>query len=197
MIAPIAGPSSAPGWLGYDEIQHAAFLFSTFFQDSLYFPRMRAYSEVASIVSPAFNVDAPEVTALITFLRERGTVVDGTFNIWQDRSRLLPDGTDPVFGPTIDWLSPLAQRDGELEIYERAGIPAPNVLQIATITSARVMKQEKDYGSVAVGKVADLAIVAGRPAERIPDLRKMETVVRAGRVYQSKALYEALGMRPR
>jgi hypothetical protein len=232
--------------VGYDEIQHAAFLFSTFFQDSLYFPRMRAYSEVASIVAPTFNVDAPEVTALIAFLRERGTVVDGTFNIWQDRSRALPDGTDPVFGPTIDWLPPLAQRDlragaggaseaiaraqaasaayrrmlkrlfdagvtlvpgtdnvaglsyhGELEIYERAGIPAPNVLQIATIASARVMKQEKDYGSVAAGKVADLAIVAGRPAERIPDLRKMETVVRAGRVYQSKVLYEALGLKPR
>jgi imidazolonepropionase-like amidohydrolase len=59
------------------------------------------------------------------------------------------------------------------------------------------MKQEADYGSIAVGKVADLAIVAGRPAERIADLRKTETVVRAGRVYQSKALFEALGIHPR
>ena len=181
-----------------------------------------------------------------SFLRERGTVVDGTFNIWQDRSRLLPDGTDPVFGPTIDWLPPLSQRasraggggasdvtaraqasaaayrrmlkrlfdagvtlvpgtdnvagltyHGELEIYERAGIPAPNVLQIATIGSARVMKQDKDYGSVSVGKVADLVIVVGRPAERITDLRKTETVVRAGRVYESRALYESLGFMPR
>jgi imidazolonepropionase-like amidohydrolase len=86
---------------------------------------------------------------------------------------------------------------GELEIYERAGIPAPNVLQIATLTAARVMKQDKDYGSVAVGKVADLAIVAGRPAERITDLRKTETVVRAGRVYASRALYRAVGVAPR
>jgi hypothetical protein len=232
--------------IGYDELQHAAFLFSTFFPDSLYVPRMRAYSEVASTVAPTFDVEAPEVTALLGFLRERGTVVDGTFNIWQDRSRLLGDGTDPVFGPTIEWLPPLMQRGlragrggssesvgraqsasaayrrllkrlfdagvtivpgtdnvaglsyhGELEIYERAGIPAPNVLQIATITSARVMKQDADYGSIAVGKVADLAIVAGRPAERIGDLRKTETVVRAGRVYQSKALFEALGIQPR
>ncbi len=232
--------------IGYDEIQHAAFLFSTLFQDSLYYPRMRAYSEVASIVAPTFNVDAPEVTALIGFLKDRGTVIDGTFNIWQDRSKLLPDGTDPVFGPTIDWLSPMLQRGlraggggpsevvaraqsasaayrrmlkrlfdagvtlvagtdnvaglsyhGELEIYERAGIPAPNVLQIATITSARVMKMDKDYGSIAVGKVADLAIVAGHPSEHITDLRKTETVVRAGRAYQSKALYEAVGVRPK
>jgi Amidohydrolase family len=232
--------------LGYDEVQHAAFLFSTFFQDSLYFPRMRAYSDVATAVAPTFNVDAPEVKKLIGFLRDRGTVYDGTFNIWQDRSRLLPDGNDAVFGPTIDWLPPMQQRamragtggsteataraqaaasayrrmlkrlfdagvtlvagtdnlaglsyHGELEVYERAGIPAPNVLQIATIAAARVMKQDDAYGSIAVGKVADLAIVAGRPAERITDLRKTETVVRAGRVYQSRALYEAVGVTPR
>ncbi|HEX4933588.1 MAG TPA: amidohydrolase family protein [Gemmatimonadaceae bacterium] len=228
---------------GYDEVQHGAFLFSTFFPDSLYTPRMRAYSEVAASVAPTVNVDAPEVTALIGVLRERGTVVDGTFNIWQDRSRLLPDGTDAVFGPTIDWLPPILKRSlraggggtsevvaraqaasanyrrmlkrlfdagvtlvpgtdnvaglsfhGELEIYERAGIPAPNVLQIATITPARVMKQDRDYGSVAVGKVADLAIVAGKPAERITDLRMMEIVVRAGRVYRSRELYAGVGV---
>ncbi len=232
--------------LGYDEVQHIAFLVSTFHQDSLYVPRMRAYSQVASTVIPTFDVDAPEVTALLGFLRESGTVVDGTFNIWQDRLRLLDDGTDPVFGPTIDWLPPVMQRrlragsggsseavaraqassanyrrllkrlfdagvtlvpgtdnvaglsfHGELEIYERSGIPAPNVLQIATLTSARVMGMEDDYGSVAVGKVADLAIVDGRPAERITELRKTEFVVRAGRLYRSRALYEALGITPR
>jgi imidazolonepropionase-like amidohydrolase len=232
--------------LGFDEIQHAAFFFSTYHQDSLYYPRMRAYSDVAAVVAPTFNPDAPEVTALIAFLRERGTVVDGTFNIWQDRSRLLADGTDPVLGPTLAWLSPLDRRGleagrggsseaiarsqasaaayrrilkrlfdagvtvvpgtdnvaglsfhGELEIYERAGIPAPNVLQIATIVPARVMKQERDYGTISVGKVADLAIVAGRPAERITDLRRTETVIRAGRIYQTKALYQLVGIEPR
>jgi imidazolonepropionase-like amidohydrolase len=60
-----------------------------------------------------------------------------------------------------------------------------------------VMKQDKDYGSGTVGKLADLAIVAGRPAERITDLRKTEIVVRAGRVYRSRALYEGIGVMPR
>ena len=232
--------------LGFDEFQHAAFLFSTFFQDSLYVPRMRAYSEVATTVAPTFDVDAPRVTDLISFLRDRRTVVDGTLNVWQDRSRPLPDGNDAVFGPTIAWMPPLMQRSfrtgapaspeaaarseatsanyrrmlkrlydagvtvvpgtdnvpglslhGELEVYERAGIPAPAVLQIATIVPARVMKDDKDYGSIARGKVADLAIVDGRPAERITDLRRTERVVRAGRVYESKALYEAAGLNPK
>jgi imidazolonepropionase-like amidohydrolase len=231
--------------LGFDEFQHSAFLFSTFFQDSLYVPRMRAYSEVATTVSPTFDVDAPRVTDLINFLRDRHTVVDGTFNVWQNRSRPLPDGNDPIFGPTIAWMPPLMRRGfrtsplppeaaaraeagsanyrrmlkrlydagvtlvpgtdnvpglslhGELEVYERAGIPAPAVLQIATIVPARVMKDDKDYGSIARGKIADLAIVDGRPAERITDLRRTERVVRAGRVYESKALYEAAGLNPK
>ncbi len=232
--------------LGFDEFQHAAFLFSTFFQDSLYVPQMRAYSSVATAVAPTFDVDGPRVTALISFLRDRGTVVDGTFNVWQDRSKRLPDGTDAIFGPTIGWMPPLMKRSmdpgppgapadvaraeagsanyrrmlkrlydagvtlvpgtdnipglslhGELEVYERAGIPAPAVLQIATIVPARVMKNDKDYGSITPGKIADLAIVNGRPAEHITDLRRTERVVRAGRVYDSKVLYETVGLNPK
>lgn len=230
--------------LGFDEFQHAAFLFSTFYPDSLFIPRMRAYSNFANEIAPTFDVWAPRVTELIGFLRQRGTVVDGTFNIWQDRSRPLADGTDAVFGPTIAWMGPVTRRamatspldpatgarlaaqaanyrtylkrlydagvtlvagtdnvaglsyHGELEIYERAGIPASAVLQIATIVPARVMGDTASYGSIAPGKVADLAIVAGKPHQRITDLRKVETVVRAGRPYRSRDLWRAAGLTP-
>jgi imidazolonepropionase-like amidohydrolase len=231
--------------LGFDEIQHAAFLFSTFFQDSLYVPRMRPYSGIAALVAPSFDVDDPRMKTLIAFLKERGTVIDGTFNIWLDRSQPLADGTDVVFGPTRTWMPEIMRRGesatpprrdestpaqrasanymrlikrlfdagvplvpgtdntpglslvGELEIYERAGIPAPQVLQIATIGSARVMKDDKDYGSVAVGKVADLVIVNGKPATTVRDLRKSETVIRAGRVYSTRELYATVGISPK
>jgi hypothetical protein len=75
--------------------------------------------------------------------------------------------------------------DAELELYEKAGIPAPAVLQIATIVPARVMKDDKEYGSVAVGKVADLFTVNGKPAEHVSDVRKVEQVIRAGRLYDA------------
>jgi imidazolonepropionase-like amidohydrolase len=72
----------------------------------------------------------------------------------------------------------------ELEMYERAGIRVPTILQIATIGAARFMKDDRDYGSISVGKVADLIIVNGKPAERISELQKVETVVRGGRLYR-------------
>jgi imidazolonepropionase-like amidohydrolase len=229
--------------LGYDEIQHAAFLFSTFYPDSLFVPKMRSYGQVAAAVAPKFNVDGQEMTALIAFLRDHHTVIDGTFNAWMSRGALLPDGTDMVFGPSLGWLPPVMTREltspptldagaratevlrdqaymrllkrlfdagvtlvpgtdnvggisyhGELEIYQRAGIPGAKVLQLATLVPARVMKEDADYGSIAVGKVADLVIVDGKPTERISDLRHVERVMRAGRLYKSSDLYSAIGV---
>jgi imidazolonepropionase-like amidohydrolase len=68
------------------------------------------------------------------------------------------------------------------------------VLQIATIVSARVMKDDRDYGSVAVGKVADLFIVNGNPSEHVKDVRNIEHVVRGGRLYDADELRAATGL---
>ena len=80
----------------------------------------------------------------------------------------------------------------ELQLYEHAGIPAAEVLRIATLGAARVMKDDGDYGSIAPGKVADVLIVNGRPTERIGDLRNLERVIRAGRAYDPRDLRAAL-----
>ncbi|HEV8195170.1 MAG TPA: amidohydrolase family protein [Gemmatimonadales bacterium] len=212
--------TSAAVQLGFDEINHIAFLISTFYPDSLYLPRMRAYSAVASAMAPRFNVDSPEFGAMLELFKQRGTVIDPTVNLW-----LSPRAQGGVPAPNVGIPVPasdsLAQRsdetllrivkrlydtgitivpgtDGssynsELENYERAGIPAAQVLRIATIVPAQVMKDDKDYGSIAVGKVADLFVVDGKPAEHVADLRKVERVVRAGRVYDPKALKAAAG----
>jgi hypothetical protein len=204
--------------LGFDEINHAAFLFSTFFQDSLYWPTMRAYSGVSQIVAPHVDVEGAEVTALIDLLKEKGTVVDGTWQLWlssrgaaasanlgipASASQALAEKADANYRRMLKRLFdagvPIVPgTDGsdlrsELELYERAGIPAAQVLRIATFIPARVMGDEKDYGSIAPGKVADIAIVAGKPAERISDVRNVERVVRAGRVYETAALRAAMG----
>ncbi|MGD8278724.1 MAG: amidohydrolase family protein, partial [Gemmatimonadota bacterium] len=149
--------------LGYDEINHAAFLFSTFFPDSLFVPRMRPYSGVASIVAPGFDVDGAPMTRLIEFLRAHGTVVDGTFAIWMGAASLEGRGSpaSASYGrllkrlydagvtlvPGTDNITGVSFLD-ELALYEFAGIPAPEVLRIATIASAQVMGEARDYGSI-------------------------------------------------
>jgi hypothetical protein len=85
--------------------------------------------------------------------------------------------------------------DRELEIYVEAGIPAPEVLRIATIEAAQVMHMEKDFGSVAAGKYADMILVKGDPTKQISDIRHVETVIKNGVVYKPAELYPAFGIR--
>lgn len=194
--------------LGFDEINHAAFLFSTFFPDSLYTPAMRAYSAVASAVAPTFDVDGPGMTELIHTLSRRRTIIDGTFNLWMGGAAALSGQGSPAAGAYARLLKRLydagvpivAGTDNnagttfitELQLYEHAGIPAPEVLRLATLGAARVMKDDRDYGSIVRGKVADVLIVNGRPTERIGDLRNLERVIRAGRPYDPRELRAAL-----
>ena len=84
----------------------------------------------------------------------------------------------------------------ELELYVSAGIPAPEVLQIATIGAARVANLADDVGTIAAGKRADLVLVDGNPAVRISDIRKVSLVVKNGVVFDPAALLASIGVRP-
>src|SRR5262249_10128796 len=96
-------------------------------------------------------------------------------------------GTDDLAGFTLH---------RELVNYVAAGIPAPQVLQMATIVPARVMKRDKMTGSIAPGKAADVILVAGDPTARIADIRRVVTVIKDGTVYDAGALYTAMGVKP-
>lgn len=83
----------------------------------------------------------------------------------------------------------------ELELYVEAGIPASEVLRIATLGAAQIMKLDKDLGTIAPGKLADLILVDGDPATRIQDIRKVVLTVKDGVLYDPAELYKAIGIR--
>ena len=82
----------------------------------------------------------------------------------------------------------------ELEIYNEAGIPAPEVLRMATLTAAQIMKRDTDLGSIAPGKLADMILVNGDPTTTISDIRKIDTVIKGGAVMYPAELYPAMGV---
>jgi len=96
-------------------------------------------------------------------------------------------GTDALAGYTLHH---------ELELYVRAGIPSPEVLRMATLTSAEVMGVNKDRGAIAAGKLADMILVDGDPVKNIRDLDKITIVIKAGNVYDPGAIEKALGITP-
>jgi len=84
----------------------------------------------------------------------------------------------------------------ELELYAAAGIPNSDVLRIATLNAAKVMKRDTELGSIAPGKLADLIIVDGNPIERMSDIRRVTYVMKDGAIYDPAALYKAIGVQP-
>jgi imidazolonepropionase-like amidohydrolase len=85
----------------------------------------------------------------------------------------------------------------ELELYVRAGIPAPEVLRMATLTPAQVMGVTKDLGMIAAGKLADMVLIDGDPTKNIRHTRNITTVIKGGKVYDPAAIEKAMGITPR
>jgi imidazolonepropionase-like amidohydrolase len=83
--------------------------------------------------------------------------------------------------------------DRELELYVQAGMTPMAAIQSATIVPAKVMKMDGESGSIEVGKRADMVLVEGDPLENISDLRRVVSVVKDGRIYDSKKLGQSVG----
>lgn len=83
----------------------------------------------------------------------------------------------------------------ELELYVQAGIPAADVLKMATITSAEITGVSQSNGSIEAGKQADLILIDGNPLEQISDIRKIEWTMKGGHLYHAKDLYSSLGVK--
>jgi imidazolonepropionase-like amidohydrolase len=84
----------------------------------------------------------------------------------------------------------------ELELDVQAGIPPAEVLKLATLGAARIMKKDGELGSIAPGKLADLALIDGNPAANISDVRKTVLVMKDGVLYKPAELYAELGIQP-
>jgi cytosine/adenosine deaminase-related metal-dependent hydrolase len=98
----------------------------------------------------------------------------------------IVSGTDSIAGLMLHH---------ELALYARAGIPNGDILRIASLEAAKVMKQDKKTGSIAAGKAADFFLTTGDPLAKIDDLAKITTTVRGGVRFESSELYPTVGVR--
>lgn len=84
----------------------------------------------------------------------------------------------------------------EMEIYASAGFTPMEAIQAATIVPARAMGRDRDSGTIEAGKRADLVIVDGDPLADLRNLRRVVTVVQAGRAYDTAKLWRLVGFEP-
>ena len=68
----------------------------------------------------------------------------------------------------------------EMEAMQQAGIPAGDILSMATRNGARTMRRLDDFGTLEAGKMADLIILEEDPSEDISHMRSITHVMRGG-----------------
>lgn len=84
----------------------------------------------------------------------------------------------------------------ELALYVKAGIPAPEVLKIATADAIGELGLGAELGVIARGKKADFILVPANPLEDIESLRLVNLVVQDGTLYFPAEIYRALNVEP-
>ena len=97
---------------------------------------------------------------------------------------LLVTGTDAPFVPYGAGLH------AEFRLYDRAGVPAADLIRQATIRSALAAGVSEELGTIESGKLADLVIVDGDPLNEIRDLDNVVMTIKNGERHDLNALLE-------
>ena len=92
-------------------------------------------------------------------------------------------GVTIAFG-TDQGVAPHGDNGLEFVYMVEAGMPAMAALKSATTVSAALLGMEKELGSVASGKIADLVAVPGDPLTDIALMAKVSFVMKSGVVYK-------------
>ena len=80
----------------------------------------------------------------------------------------------------------------EIELLVEAGFAPVQAIEIGTLDGARFMGRERDIGSIARGKRADLILVHGDPAAHINDIENVAVVFKDGLGYDPQRLIAAV-----
>ena len=74
----------------------------------------------------------------------------------------------------------------------QAGFSPVEAIHIATENGAKFLGKSERIGTIAVGKQADLVVIAGDPSQEISDIRRVEVVFKKGVGYSSEKLFRAV-----
>jgi hypothetical protein len=80
----------------------------------------------------------------------------------------------------------------EIELLVEAGFSPVEAIKIATLNGAVYLGKDKQIGSIAVGKNADLVVINGDPSKKISDLENVEIVFKDGIGYDSQKLLDSV-----
>jgi imidazolonepropionase-like amidohydrolase len=166
---------------------------------------------ICDSVNYLFNNDfkkvltSPETTKLFVEMRKNDVVFDVTLGVvllgyskyedWEDEYSTkifaLYDAQYELTSQAYKIGVPIGVgTDGAGDIADemellvtKVNIPELQVIKSATYNNALALGIEKDYGSIEVGKIADLVILNNNPLENIANVRDIKYVIKDGYLY--------------
>lgn len=100
--------------------------------------------------------------------------------MFADQGGLLMAGSDPT---GVGGAVPGFASKRQLELLVEEGFSFEQAVRIGSLNGAVFMGRDKDIGSVAPGKRADLVLIDGDPAAHAADVEKIRLVFKAGVAY--------------
>jgi predicted amidohydrolase YtcJ len=164
------------------------------------YPRF-AKLDVTPVLSFQWGKPAPDtVEALRDYLGPQRYAVVQPQALLLNAGARVAYGSDWPVDPLDEWFAlkvgvtrtaaPDAGQAYAGKLTAQPGMPRAEVLRAITLNAAYTLRQEKDSGSLEVGKLADLIVLDRNfftiPAEDIANIKVLQTVVGGKVVYQSK-----------
>jgi len=192
---------------GVDVISHSLLLY---WQGAREVPA-RYHARGTTSVYDSVAVRGPIMDSLFRQMRQKGTILDATLFV-SSRLESAPAGTAGMADPrrAVLWMYEVtrsakeygipvaAGTDGmmpgattelpnihrEMELLvTRAGFTPLEAITAATVNSARAIGAESIIGSIAVGKLGDMVILAADPTADIRNTRAIAYVVKGGHLF--------------
>lgn len=107
----------------------------------------------------------------------------------QGFSKAVKAGVNLAYG-TDAGVYPHGDNAKQFPYMVKYGLTAMQAIQTATINSAKLLRQETMIGSIAVGKYADLTVMACNPIEHIECMAQVQWVMKSGQILKGVANHD-------
>lgn len=122
--------------------------------------------------------------ASVNSIKKQNSTMMTNLKILSDAGVLIATGTDAGNIGTLHASSYLA----ELQAMSNSGMSNWQIIEASTINGAKILDKENEFGTVSIGKKANLILLNANPIDNIENLTKINTVINQGIVFNPDEL---------
>ncbi|WP_299781613.1 amidohydrolase family protein [uncultured Formosa sp.] len=117
-------------------------------------------------------------------LKKADSICMANLKILADAGVLIATGTDAGNIGTLHASSYL----NELKLMQKSGMSNWQILQASTINGAKIFDKDTNFGTVSIGKKANLLLLDANPIDAIENLTKINTIINKGTLFNPNEL---------